>query len=148
MKPDGKAWTGTSATLPVHHPDHGEPMAEPRISGFHAAAADRAEGRVDLQARFIPHPHATFLVRCASEALASRAILSGDLCVVDRSLEPRHGDVVIATVGDDVLVRLLDRSPGQPPSLVADHPHAPVLLDPEAAVEVWGVVSAVVRALR
>lgn len=123
-------------------------MAEPRISGFHAAAADRAEGRVDLQARFIPHPHATFLVRCASDALASRAILPGDLCVVDRSLEARHGDVVIATTADDVLVRVLDRSPGQPPCLVADPPQAPVLLDPEAGIEIWGVVSSVIRALR
>ncbi len=119
-------------------------MAEPRISGFHAAAADRAEGRVDLQARFVPHPHATFLVRCASEALASRAILPGDLCVVDRCLEPKHGDIVIATTGDDVLVRLFDRTHG----LVADPPHAPVSLDPEAGIEIWGVVSAVIRALR
>jgi DNA polymerase V len=123
-------------------------MAEPRISGFHAAAADRAEGRVDLQARFVQHPHATFLVRCASDALASRAILPGDLCVVDRSLEPRHGDVVIATAGDDVIVRVLDRSPGRPPTLVADPAVAPVLLDPEAGIEVWGVVSAVIRPLR
>ena len=123
-------------------------MAEPRISGFHAAAADRAEGRVDLQARFVPHPHATFLVRCASDALASLAIRSGDLCVVDRSLEPRHGDVVIATAGDDVLVRVLDRTPGRPPSLTADPPCAPVLLDPETGIELWGVVSAVIRALR
>lgn len=67
-------------------------MAEPRNSGFHAAAADRAEGRVDLQARFAQHPHATLLVRCTSEALISRAMLPGDLLVVDRSLEPRHGD--------------------------------------------------------
>ena len=119
-------------------------MAEPRISGFHAAAADRAEGRVDLQARFVPHPHATFLVRCASEALASRAILPGDLCIVDRSLEPKHGDVVIATTGDHVLVRLFDRTHG----LVADPPHASVSLDPEAGIEIWGVVSAVIRALR
>jgi DNA polymerase V len=63
-------------------------------SGFHAAAADRAEGRVDLQARFIPHPHATFLVRCDSDALVGRAICRGDLCVVDRSLQPKHGDTV------------------------------------------------------
>lgn len=123
-------------------------MAEPRISGFHAAAADRAEGRVDLQARFVPHPHATFLVRCASEALISRAILPGDLCVVDRSLEPKYGDIVIATAGDDVIVRLLDRTPGRQPALIADPPHAPVHLDPEAGIEIWGVVSAVIRALR
>ena len=99
-------------------------MAEPRISGFHAAAADRAEGRVDLQARFVPHPHATFLIRCASDALASRAILPGDLCVVDRSLEPKHGDVVIATTAEDVVVRVLELSPGRAPVLVADPPRS------------------------
>lgn len=123
-------------------------MAEPRISGFHAAAADRAEGRVDLQARFVPHPHATFLVRCASDALASRAILPGDLCVVDRSLEAVHGDVVIATAGEDVLVRLLERSPGRQPMLIADAPVSAMRLDPDAGVELWGVVTAVIRALR
>ncbi len=123
-------------------------MAEPRISGFHAAAADRAEGRVDLQARFVPHPHATFLVRCASDALAGRAILPGDLCVVDRSLEPKHGDVVIATTAEDVVVRVLELSPGRAPVLVADPPSERIPLDGDAGVELWGVVSAVIRALR
>lgn len=123
-------------------------MAERLPTGFHAAAADRAEGRVDLQARFVPHPHATFLVRCASEVLTSRAILVGDLCVVDRSLEPRHGDVVIAMAGAEVLVRVLDHGPGRRPSLVGDPPLQPISVDPEAGVELWGVVSAVIRALR
>ena len=123
-------------------------MAERLPTGFHAAAADRAEGRVDLQVRFVPHPHATFLVRCASEALVSRAILSGDLCIVDRSLESRHGDVVIATAGGEILVRILDHSPGRRPSLVGDPPLHPIAVDPEACVEIWGVVTAVIRQLR
>jgi DNA polymerase V len=123
-------------------------MAERLPTGFHAAAANRAEGRVDLQARFVPHPHATFLVRCASDALTHWAILSGDLCVVDRSLEPRHGDVVIAMVGAEVLVRVLDAGPGRRPSLVGDPSLQPIPIDPETGVDIWGVVSSVIRPLR
>jgi len=123
-------------------------MADPTIRGFHAAAADRAEQRIDLLARVVEHPHATFCVRVGSTAVASRGILVGDTCVVDRSLTPRHGDVVIATDGDDLVVRMLAMDPGAPPRLLADPPTPPRVLDPEGGVEIWGVVSAIVRTLR
>jgi DNA polymerase V len=123
-------------------------MADARISGFHAAAADRAEGRVDLQARFVPHPHATFLVRVASDVLIGQAIRTGDLCIVDRSLAPKHGDIVIATTPDDVLVRRLEIPAQGRPRLWTDPPGPPIPVDPDSGVELWGVVSAVVRGLR
>jgi len=43
---------------------------------------------------------------------------------------------------------VLDHAPGRRPSLVGDPPLQPIPVDPEAGVELWGVVSAVVRPLR
>lgn len=120
-------------------------MAEPRISGFHAAAADRAEARLDLNERLMPHPAATFLVRCASDALASAALRSGDICIVDRSLTPRDGDLVVVTTAEELIVRRLQICAGGM-LLSCDPPATPQPLDPDS--ELWGVVSGIIRQLR
>lgn len=122
-------------------------MAEPRISGFHAAAADRAETRLDLNERFMPHPASTFLVRCATDALASAALVTGDICIVDRSLEPRDGDLVIATANEELIVRRLRISDGRM-LLISDPPATPQPLDPDSGIEIWGVISGIIRKLR
>ncbi len=123
-------------------------MADPTIRGFHAAAADRAEQRIDVLARLVAHPEATFCVRVGSDALASLAIRTGDTCVVDRSLTPRDGDIVIATQGEDLVVRRISIPAQGPPVLRADPPIAPVALNPDTGIEVWGVVNTIVRQLR
>ena len=122
-------------------------MAEPRISGFHAAAADRAEARLDLHERLIPHPASTFLVRCATDTLASASLRSGDICVVDRSLTPRDGDLVVASTQEELIVRRLLISGGRM-FVCCDPPATPQPLDADTGTEFWGVVSSIIRQLR
>lgn len=52
--------------------------------------------RLDLNRLLAPRPEATYFMRAASDALAGRGIRSGDIVVVDRSLRPSKGDIVVA----------------------------------------------------
>ena len=74
-------------------------------------------------------------------------IHEGDLLIVDRSLEPRDGKVVIAVVNGELLVKRL-KFRGKQPYLVAEHPDYPPLAVTETMdFSIWGVVTNVIRAL-
>jgi DNA polymerase V len=119
----------------------------PVSAGFPSPADDYLEGQLDLNQHLIKHPVATFFVRATGDSMIRAGIHTGDLLIVDRSLEARDGRVVIAVVNGELLVKRL-RQRGECVYLVADNPHYPSLLITEAMdFQVWGVVTNVVHAL-
>lgn len=74
-------------------------------------------------------------------------ILDGDLLVVDRAREPRHGQYVVAVIDNELTVKKLD-SQGAPSRLRAHHPDFAVIdLRPGQELRIWGVVGGAVRRL-
>lgn len=63
--------------------------------GFPSPASDYLEGKLDLNTHCVSHPAATFYLRAEGESMTGVGIFPGDLLVVDKSLTPRHGDVVM-----------------------------------------------------
>ena len=80
--------------------------------GFPSPASDYLEGRLDLNAHSVTHPAATFYLRAEGESMTGVGIFPGDLLVVDKSLTPRHGDVVIALLDGGFTVKTLQLKPG------------------------------------
>ena len=125
------------AAVPVRLPLALEAVA----AGFPSPAADYVEATIDLNVELVPHPSSTFFLRVQGEAMAASGIVDGDLLVVDRSVAPRRGSVVVVVQGGQLLLRRLD---GCSPRwrLVADDPHLPPLFldgdDPHLLI--WGVV--------
>lgn len=70
-------------------------------------------------------------------------ILGGDIVAVDRSVEPKSGDVVIALLGSDVTIKYLDLANGAPRLLPANDDYSPIAL--EADSQILGVVVGSVR---
>ena len=122
------------------------PMAAEAVhAGFPSPAEDHAEDGLDLTRRFVRHPTATFVVRAAGDSLSGRGIHGGDFLVVDRSREPRDGDVVVAIVDGSFTAKTLVKTAGRM-SLVAAHPAHPTIPWREGC-EIWGVVTSVHRDL-
>ena len=71
-------------------------------AGFPSPADDYIEGALDLNKHLIEHPAATFIVRVEGSSMTGAGILEGDLLIVDRSREARHGHIVIAAIAGDV----------------------------------------------
>src|SRR5439155_1040388 len=57
----------------------------------------------------VKHPASTFPVRVTGDSMIGAGIHSGDLLIVDRSLEPRDGSVVIAILDGELTVKRLER---------------------------------------
>lgn len=114
-------------------------------SGFPSPADDYVEGRIDLNVVLVPRPLASFVLRISGEALRGDGIGHGDLLVIDRSLKPRPGLVVLAVQEGVLLLRRLQRRGDRLWLVASDGASAPIPLPGEgatelAAVEIWGVV--------
>ncbi len=70
-------------------------------AGFPSPADDFIEEEIDLQRLLITNRPATFLVRVAGDSMIGKGLFDGDLAIVDRSLTPRAGDVVVVDVDGD-----------------------------------------------
>ena len=121
--------------------------ASPVRAGFPSPADDYIEGKLDLNEHLIHHPASTFFVWAEGDSMVRVGIHHGDLLVVDRSLTPADGSVVVAAVDGDLVVKRL-RIRQNAPVLVAEGDGYPEMLIGEGQrFKVWGVVTAVVHGL-
>ncbi len=116
-------------------------------AGFPSPADDYAEVGIDLNEQLIRHPSSTFFLRVSGDSMTGAGIHDGDLLVVDRSLDPRPGRVVVAVLdGAFTLKRLMRDRRGL--HLEAAHPDYPVLeLHHCMDVQIWGVAIHVIHPL-
>ena len=76
-------------------------------AGFPSPAEQYQETPLDLNELLVKRPAATFFVKVQGESMVGEGIRDGDLLVVDRSLRPASGDVIIACVDGDFTVKTL-----------------------------------------
>ena len=77
------------------------------VAGFPSPAEQYLEPPLDLNEFLIKRPAATYFVRVEGDSMIGAGIHDGDLLVVDRSLRPASGDVIIASVDGDFSVKTL-----------------------------------------
>lgn len=114
-------------------------------AGFPSPADDYIEAMLDLNEYLIKHPAATFFVKASGDSMINAGIHSGDILVVDRSLEASHGRIVIAALNGELTVKRLSRQQGQV-KLVAENPDYPAIdITDEYDMVIWGVVTSVIH---
>jgi DNA polymerase V len=120
----------------------------PVSAGFPSPAEDFLDGTLDLNSYVVKNPAATFFVRAAGDSMVGAGIHSGDVLVVDRSVEARDGRIVIAVLDGELTVKRLRRTKSGGVSL---HPengaYQPIDVRDGTALEIWGVVTAVIHRL-
>ncbi|PKO46697.1 MAG: hypothetical protein CVU31_09545 [Betaproteobacteria bacterium HGW-Betaproteobacteria-4] len=84
------------------------PIDEVRVSaGFPSPAADYADKRLDINEYLVRNPVSTFFFSVEGDSMQGAEIFDGDMLVVDKSIRPRHGQIVIAFVDGQRLVKRL-----------------------------------------
>ncbi|MGM0545061.1 MAG: LexA family protein [Pseudomonadota bacterium] len=114
------------------------------ISGFPSPAQDYEPRTLDLNVRLIKNPTHTFYLSATGDSMEGWGIFDGDLLVVDRSVAPRLGHILVAMFNDEVLIKHYALHRGTP-HLCSAHPHYPPLPLEDTDCQVWGVVRAVVH---
>lgn len=80
-------------------------MAGTVVAGFPSPAEQYQEQPLDLNELLVKRPAATFFVRVQGDSMICAGISDGDLLVVDRSLRPSDGDIIIACVDGEFTVK-------------------------------------------
>ena len=83
------------------------------VAGFPSPAEQYLEPPLDLNELLVKRPAATYFVRVEGDSMVGAGISDGDLLVVDRSLRPADGDVIIASVDGDFTVKTLRLGNGE-----------------------------------
>lgn len=123
-------------------------LATPVRECFPSPADDFIKEEIDIQRLLIVNRTATFLVRVAGDRMILARLFDGDLAVVDRSLTPRNGDIVVVDIDGERSFKVWKRQ-GHRVTLHFTNPRFPKFQhSPDATIEVWGVVSGSVCAKR
>ncbi len=115
-------------------------------AGFPSPADDFIERSLDLNEQLVTNPIATFFVRASGHSMGGAGIHDGDLLIVDRSITPAHGSIVIAVIDGGLTVKRLSKR-GKVASLLPEPSNAdqgeysPIEVGSETDVTIWGVVT-------
>lgn len=113
--------------------------------GFPSPAADYVEQRIDLNELLIQHPSATYFVKASGDSMIEAGISDGDLLVVDSSRKADHGDIVIAAVDGEFTVKRLQMRPTIQLNPM-NSAYSPIIVGSEETLDVFGVVTFIVKA--
>jgi DNA polymerase V len=112
----------------------------PVSAGFPSPAEDYEDKRLDINEYLIRNPVATFFFPVQGDSMQGAGILDGDILVVDRSVTPQHGHIVVAFINGERLVKRLYKGTARV-ALLAENPDYPALeLTGDLELVVWGVV--------
>lgn len=115
-------------------------------AGFPSPAEGYLTDSLNLHDLVVKNPPATFFVRVSGDSMKDAGIASGDILVVDRSLEPRQDKIVVAVMDGEFTVKRIHFDPSGAITLVAANPaYAAIKVGRGSEFQVWGVVSYVIH---
>ena len=107
-------------------------------AGFPSPADDYLERSLDLNTYLVKHPAATYLARARGNSMEGCGIYDGDLLIVDRSLEPRHRQIIIAVLNGQLTCKILDKHNQR--LISANEHYAPIAIGEFSDLLIEGVV--------
>ena len=104
-----------------------------------------SEGKLDLNGFLVKNPSETFLIRVTGDSMLDAGISSGDILVVDRSLEPKSGNIIVASINNELLVKRIRFGQEEIILIPENNKYKPLKISIEDRFEIWGVVTSVIK---
>ncbi len=123
-------------------------LARKMETGFPSPASDHLEKALNLEELVVFRPSATFYVRAQGNAMKRSGIHDKDILIVDRSITPRHGNIIVTSIDEEPSIRRFAKQ-GSRIFLVSDDSGLqPIAINKETAWTIWGVVTHVIHRFR
>ena len=136
---------GSSYTGSKRFTQHDVPTAN--ATGFGAAADDYMERGIDLNEQLIRNKPATFFMKVSGNSMIDAGIFDGDIVIVDKSIKPVNGKIVIAVIDGEMLIRRYQKTMNKLLLIPETSKLATIDVSEFSDFKVWGVVVHLIRAL-
>jgi len=113
-------------------------------AGFPSPALDYMEERIDLNKELVKHPLATFMAKCDNDSMINAFIPPNAKLIVDKSLTPQNGDVVVAVINGEFTLKFLKKNNIKCWLIPANKKYKEIEIIPEMNFNVWGVVTHII----
>ena len=120
-------------------------MAGVVMAGFPSPAEQYVESPLDLNELLVKNPVATFFVRAEGDSMINAGIQSGDILIVDRSIQPYDGAIVIAAVNNEFTVKYLRQKNNQTLLEAANPEYEPIVFNEGEELRIFGVVTSAIH---
>ncbi len=115
--------------------------SSPIEAGFPSPADDHLDISLDLNKYLIKHPASTFYIYVKGDSMIDDGIYSGDIMIVDKSLNPKSNDIIIAVINGDFTVKKLYKKNNKLFLIPANKKYRLISITDEMDFEIWGVVT-------
>lgn len=113
-------------------------------AGFPSPALDYMQERIDLNKEFIPHPLSTFIIESAGYSMVNAFIPPKARLIVDRSLTPKNGDIVLAVLNGEFTIKFLKKNQYKCWLVPANSKFKEIEITAEMDMQIWGVVTNII----
>lgn len=117
-------------------------------AGFPSPADDFVDTKLDLNEYLVKHPAATFFVRVSGNSMIKAGIFTEDILIVDRSLDPQNGSIVIAVLNGELTVKRLKIDNKRIFLIPENSSFKAIEVTEDADFRVWGVVTSVIHKIK
>lgn len=117
-------------------------------AGFPSPVTDYMTQAIDLNRELVKHPAATFYGRVVGDSMIDAGVEEGDILVIDRSLDPKDGDMAVCFVDGEFTLkhlRISDRGLRLEP---ANPKYPSIEISEGVEFRMWGVVTYVIKKVR
>ena len=122
------------------------PLFEGGVSaGFPSAADDYMDMDLDLHDHLVQNPSSTFCVKAIGESMKDAGIQTGDVMIVDRSLEPKNRSIVLAVIDGDFTVKRVNVNDNELYLMPENDTFTPIKITEEMDFQIWGVVTFIIH---
>tara|TARA_B100000902_G_scaffold398926_1_gene467542 strand:+ start:1390 stop:1842 length:453 start_codon:yes stop_codon:yes gene_type:complete len=122
------------------------PLFDGSVSaGFPSPADEYLDLDLDLHDHLVKNPSATFCVKAIGESMKDAGIESGDVMIIDRSLEPRNRSIVLAVIDGEFTVKRVNISNDELYLMPENNSFTPIKITNEMDFQIWGVVTFIIH---
>jgi DNA polymerase V len=131
----------------IDRPSYSIPYVISKVSaGFPSPADDYLEKNLSIDKLLIKNQASTFLIRVGGDSMINIGIYDGDILIVDRSLDAKNKDIVIASIFDELTVKRLILDIRGNPQLKAENPlYSSIEVKNKEDLIIWGVVTSAIH---
>lgn len=110
-------------------------------AGFPSPAQDYISQAIDLNKELIHHPNTTFYGRVSGDSMKDAGLDDGDILVIDKSLEPRSGDMAVCYIDGEFTIKYIKIDAKVIWLIPANEAYKPIKVTPENEFQIWGIVT-------